>query len=150
MHDQVIVLNSRVAFEGTDNANQKYQFDFTNWERGMYKVELSYVGETNDLNADKTCSIYTNLGSTLVYSAGAETASQTSTYLGTLKPRNVASGAKSTYLSCDHNDNAPICLQTPRSNVINIQMRDGNNAVYTDSVGDELANYILTLRFTKV
>lgn len=147
MHDQVIVLNSRVAFEGTDNANQKYQFDFTNWERGMYKVEVSYVGEANDLDASKTCSIHTNLGSTLVYSAGAETASQTSTYLATLKPREVGTA---TYLSCEHNDNAPICLQTPRSNVINIQMRDGNNAVYTDSVGAELANYILTLRFTKV
>tara|TARA_R110000823_G_scaffold147013_2_gene277343 strand:- start:800 stop:1249 length:450 start_codon:yes stop_codon:yes gene_type:complete len=148
MHDKVIVINSRVAFNGAVNANQTYLMDFSTFDKGTYSVSMSYVGESNALNADKTCSIYTNLGSSHVLAASdASTSAQTSAFLGVLKTR--LSGS-TTYLSCDIGDNASICVERPSTNTIEIQMRDGNNAIYTDSASAELANYIMTLRFTKI
>ena len=147
MKEYVVVLNSRVALTGANNANQTYAFDFTNFEEGSYLVDFTYHGEANDLARTNTCSIYSNFASSYVLTAGANTGAQTSAYLGTLtETSGTADGAfTSTYL-----ENAPIHLAgKPTNQIIEIQMRDGNNALYTDNAGAELANYIMVLRFRR-
>ena len=147
MKEYVVVLNSRVALTGANNANQTYAFDFTNFEEGSYLVDFTYHGEANDLARTNTCSIYSNFASSYVLTAGANTGAQTSAYLGTLtETSGTADGAfTSTYL-----ENAPIHLAgKPKNQIIEIQMRDGNNALYTDNAGAELANYIMVLRFRR-
>ncbi len=147
MKEYVVVLNSRVALTGANNANQTYAFDFTNFEEGAYLVDFTYHGEANDLARTNTCSIYSNFASSYVLTAGANTGAQTSAYLGTLtETSGTADGAfTSTYL-----ENAPIHLAgKPTNQIIEIQMRDGNNALYTDNAGAELANYIMVLRFRR-
>ena len=147
MKEYVVVLNSRVALSGANNANQTYAFMFDNFEEGSYLVDFTYHGEANDLARTNTCSIYSNFASSYVLTAGAQTGAQTSAYLGTLtETSGTADGAfTSTYL-----ENAPIHLAgKPKNQIIEIQMRDGNNALYTDNAGAELANYIMVLRFRR-
>ena len=147
MKEYVVVLNSRVALSGANNANQTYAFMFDNFEEGSYLVDFTYHGEANDLARTNTCSIYSNFASSYVLTAGAQTGAQTSAYLGTLtETSGTADGAfTATYL-----ENAPIHLAgKPKNQIIEIQMRDGNNALYTDNAGAELANYIMVLRFRR-
>tara|TARA_R110000765_G_scaffold19973_1_gene52085 strand:+ start:297 stop:746 length:450 start_codon:yes stop_codon:yes gene_type:complete len=147
MKEYVVVLNSRVALTGANNANSSYAFDFTNFEEGSYLVDFTYHGEANDLARTNTCSIYSNFASSYVLTAGASTGAQTSAYLGTLtETSGTTDGAfTSTYL-----ENAPIYLAgKPKNQIIEIQMRDGNNAIYTDNAAAELANYIMVLRFRR-
>ena len=147
MKEYVVVLNSRVALTGANNANQTYAFDFTNFEEGAYMVDFTYTGEANNLAKTNTCSIFSNFGTPYVLTAGTATGAQTSAYLGTLtETSSTTVGAfTATYL-----ENAPIHLAgKPKNQIIEIQMRDGNNALYTDNAGAELANYIMVLRFRR-
>jgi len=147
MKEYVVQLNSRVALTGANNANQTYAFDFTNFEEGNYMIDFTYHGEANNLAKSNTCSIFSNFGSPYVLTAGTATGAQTTNYLGTLTETSGATGAfTATYL-----ENAPIHLAgKPKNQIIEIQMRDGNNALYTDNAGAELANYIMVLRFRKM
>tara|TARA_R110002153_G_scaffold108887_1_gene249599 strand:- start:336 stop:785 length:450 start_codon:yes stop_codon:yes gene_type:complete len=147
MKEYVVQLNSRVALTGVNNANQTYAFDFLGFEEGAYMVDFTYHGEANDLAKTNTCSIFSNFTTPYVLTAGTATGAQTTNYLGTLtETSGTADGAfTSTYL-----ENAPIHLAgRPTNQIIEIQMRDGNNALYTDNAGAELANYIMVLRFRR-
>ena len=147
MKEYVVQLNSRVALTGVNNANQTYAFDFSNFEEGAYMVDFTYHGEGNDLARTNTCSIFSNFTTPYVLTAGTATGAQTTNYLGTLtETSGTADGAfTSTYL-----ENAPIHLAgRPTNQIIEIQMRDGNNALYTDNAAAELANYIMVLRFRR-
>ncbi len=147
MKEYVVVLNSRVALTGVNNANQTYAFDFTNFEEGNYMIDFTYHGEANDLARTNTCSIFSNFSSSYVLTAGASTGAQTSAYLGTLTEK---SGTADGAFTSNHLDNPPIHLAgKPKNQIIEIQMRDGNNALYTDNAGGELANYIMVLRFRR-
>ena len=150
MKEYVVVLNSRVALTGVNNANQSYAFDFTNFEEGAYLVDFTYHGEANDLARTNTCSIYSNFASSYVLTAGTATGAQTSAYLGTLTETNSLNGNIDGAFSSTYLENAPIYLAgKPKNQIIDIQMRDGNNALYTDNAGAELANYIMVLRFRR-
>jgi len=156
MKEYVVQLNSRVALTGVNNANQSYAFDFSNFEEGAYMVDFTYHGEGNDLERTNTCSIFSNFSTPYVLTAGTATGAQTTNYLGTLTETSSTGGGgggagttagafTSTYL-----ENAPIYLAgKPKNQIIEIQMRDGNNALYTDNAGAELANYIMVLRFRR-
>jgi hypothetical protein len=146
MKEYIVQLNSRVALTGANNANQTYAFDFTNFEEGPYLIDYTYHGEANDLERNNTCSIYSNFSSSSVLTAGTQTGSQISAYLGTLTETSGATGGfSSTYLQ-----NAPIYLAgKPKNQIIEIQMRTGNNELFTDNSDAELANYIMVLRFRR-
>tara|TARA_R110000737_G_scaffold285791_1_gene292339 strand:- start:1321 stop:1770 length:450 start_codon:yes stop_codon:yes gene_type:complete len=147
MKEYVVQLNSRVALTGANNGNQTYAFDFSNFEQGAYMVDFTYHGEANNLARTNTCSIFTNFNSPYVMTAGATSGAQTSAYFGTLTETS------STTVGCftsNHLDNPPIHLSgRPTNPIIEIQMRDGNNALYTDNAGGELANYIMAIRFRR-
>ena len=70
MISYTVILNSRRAGTGATN-DMTYEFDFSSWEEGAYKLTWTYVGMADVLGAIHTCNVFANLGTTTVFNTGA-------------------------------------------------------------------------------
>lgn len=150
MKEASVVFNSLVNATGTNNNDLTYQFDWSILDEGMYEVSFVYHGLNNKKTGDKLPLVYIDLGtSSHTYSTSATNYANQTLFLGTLFSSEVVSG-DAQYLS-SHEQNEPKIIRTrPMNQSPRIFVRNIDGTPFTDSIGAELAEYVLTLHLKKI
>lgn len=145
-----VVFNSLVNATGTNKNDLTYRFDWSILDEGKYKVSFTYHGLTNKKTGDKLPLVYIDLGaSSSAYSTSASNYANQTLFLGTLFASDVVSG-DAQYLA-SHEQNEPITIKTrPINQSPRIFVQNIDGTPFTDSIGADLADYVLTLHLKKV
>lgn len=150
MKEASVVFNSLVNATGAAKSDLTYQFDWSILDEGMYEVSFVYHGLNNKKTGAKLPLIYIDLGTTpCVYSTSDTNYANQSLFLGTLFASEVVSG-DAQYLA-SHEQNEPIKIRTrPMNQTPRVFVNNIDGTPFTDSVGADLADYVLTLHLKKI
>jgi hypothetical protein len=149
MDNYILHLNSRTSSAGTNNNDLEYEYDFSHFAEGSYKIHFNFVSEILDLQLTKIPLVFSNLVNSNTYTTGTINNAIHSTYLGTLISKNLHSSTEN-YLKATPDDNFPVYTLKPNQNTIKIQIRDNTNALYTDDAGGNMSEYTLTFYFERI
>jgi hypothetical protein len=153
MISYTVILNSHLNGTGATN-DKTYQFDFSSWEEGAYKLTWTYVGEADVLAAVHTCSVFANLGTTTVFNTGGTNYANTTQQIGTLRDYSTGGAPqRGNYLYADTNSNTPIYMHhRPMNQTIEIRLLDEAGNLWLDANVTPLppGDYILKLNFERV
>jgi hypothetical protein len=149
MKEIAVVFNSLVNATGAVKSDLTYQFDWSILDEGAYQVSFVYHGLTNK-KGNKVPLLYVDLGSSsTTYSTSATNYANSTLFLGTLFASEVISG-DTQYLS-SHEQNEPKIIKTrPMNQSPRIFVRNMDGTPFTDAIGADLADYVLTLHLKKI
>lgn len=153
MNDIVVVFNSRADATGTNRNELTYNYDWSKLKDAYYEVSFTLLMERGTWEGTKLPMVYIDSGNNpQVFRTTAETASQTTTFIGVLK-FHVLQGASAQHSYCyaGETDNPHIHLTgRPTNPRPVITFRDGTGALLTDNAGAEIGHYIMNVRFTEI
>lgn len=143
-YNVVISTTDYIQSNGSFNS-LVYGIDWSFLPDQPYKVHFTYLGGVNSLDGSQIANLFIDLGATNnTYVAGSSITSQTSTFLGVLKPYILAT---SSFLMAEDNTNTPIFISgRPTNNIFTVNILNNQNNPFSPATGF-LAPYKLMLRF---
>lgn len=144
-----VLLNSRNAVSGTTSLSNYY----FNWgsvlPEGSYLLRWGFTSSSVDTTVSKIAVISVNLGQSSVYTASSLSVSASTTnIIGSAIPNE---SATTSFLYGDSNTNNIIHLgNAPSVNEFTVEIRDLNGALWNDSAGLAIPEYLLALNFEKI
>ena len=143
-----VLLNSRNASSGT-TSKLNYYFNWGIMEPGSYLLRWGFTSSSVDTTVSKIAIISVNLGQSSVYTASPfNTRATTTNIIGSAIPNE---GAISSFLYGDSNTNNAIFLtNAPNSNEFTVTITGLDGALWTDSAGLAIPEYLLALNFEKI
>lgn len=146
-YNVLINSNNRVA-GGATTSLATYYFDWGIMEQGKYLLTWGFTSSNVNTTNNRVALISTNLGQCNVYSASSvNIRATTSTIIGSAIPNE---NDASSFLYGDRNTNGVIRLNRPCSNEFTVDIRTLGGALWTDSAGNPIQEYLLALTFEKI
>jgi hypothetical protein len=146
-YNVLINSNNRVA-GGTSTSSANYYFDWGIMQEGEYIMTFGFTSSNVNTTINKIALLSVNLGQSNVYTASSQTIrASTTTVIGGAIPNE---NDVSSFLYGDKNTNGPIQLYRPTSNEFTVDIRTLNGALWTDAVGAQIPEYLLSLNFERI
>ena len=144
-----VLLNSNNRVSGTGTSTCTYYFDWSILPDTPYRVSWGFVtGGNVDSTVNKVLLIEANLSQSSVFVANTIRVRATNSYfLGTA----ITNESGLSFLYGDRNTNGDIYLtHRPVSNEFEVNLKTLSGLPWTDSVGAEISDYILSLTFETI
>jgi hypothetical protein len=143
-----VLLNSRNAASGTTSQSNYY----FNWgsvlPQGQYLLRWGFTSSSVNTTVNKIAVISVNLGQSSVYTASSSVRASTTNIIGSAISNE---SDFSSFLYGDSNTNNIIFLaNAPSVNEFTVTITDLNGALWNDSAGLAIPEYMLALNFEKI
>ena len=144
-----VLLNSRNASSGTTGQLNFYFYWGSVLPQGQYLLRWGFTSSSVDTTINKIALISINLGQSSVYTASAtNTRATTTNIIGSAIPNE---SATTSFLYGDSNTNNIILLSNaPSSNEFTVTITGLDGALWNDSAGLTIPEYLLALNFEKI
>jgi hypothetical protein len=148
-----VVLNSDLRVAGSPINNAGFYFDWSALPRGKYKVSWVFVSGVCNMSTlyPPVGMVEINLGQSAVFRADSTNVqASTTNIIGIVTPNALSATA---FLYADLTTNPPLSLAgRPNNNAFTVRLIDNSvpPALFLDSAGTVLPEYVLTLSFELV